>query len=62
LDKAGEVYRHWHPNRGTDFYDAILAATAMQFDGIIYTLNTKHYPVSDVAVKRAWVTSDFNSA
>ena len=31
---------------------------AMQFNGKIYTLNTKHYPMPDVAVKHAWVTSD----
>ena len=58
IDKAGELYRHWNPQCGIDVNDAILAATAIQFNGKIYTLNTKHYPMPDVAVKRAWVTSD----
>ena len=58
IDKAGELYRHWNPLRGTDVNNAILAATAIQSNGKIYTLNTKHYPMPDVAVKRAWVTSD----
>ena len=62
IDKAGELYRHWNPHCGTDVNDAILAATAIKFNGIIYTLNTKHYPMSDVAVKRAWVTSDSNKS
>lgn len=54
IDKAGELYRRWNPRNGTDINDAILAATAMQDSGKIYTLNAKHYPTSDVLVQRAW--------
>ncbi len=54
IDKAGEFYRQWNPRHGTDINDAILAATAMQANGRIYTLNTKHYPMPDVIVQRAW--------
>lgn len=54
IDKAGDLYRRWNPRCGTDVNDAILAATAIQTNGRIYTLNTKHYPMADVAVKRAW--------
>jgi predicted nucleic acid-binding protein len=54
IDKAGEIYRHWNPRAGTDVNDAILAAIAIQTGGKIYTLNTKHYPMPEVVVQRAW--------
>jgi predicted nucleic acid-binding protein len=54
IDTAGELYREWHPRHGTDINDAILAATVILSGGKIYTLNTKHYPMSKVAVQRAW--------
>lgn len=54
VDKAGELYRQWNPRYGTDVSDTILAATALQNGGCIYTLNTKHYPMPEVTVKRAW--------
>jgi predicted nucleic acid-binding protein len=54
IDKAGGLYRQWHPRHGLDINDAILAATALQIGGKIYTLNTKHYPMPEVAVQRAW--------
>ena len=54
IDKAGEFYRKWNPRIGTDVNDAILAATVLQTGGKIYTLNSKHYPMPEVAVQRAW--------
>ena len=54
IDKAGEFYRKWNPSNGTDVNDAILAATVLRTGGKIYTLNSKHYPMSEVAVLRAW--------
>jgi len=54
IDKAGEFYRKWNPRGGTDVNDAILAATVLQTGGTIYTLNSKHYPMSEVPVQRAW--------
>lgn len=56
VDKAGELYRQWNPRCGTDVNDTILTATAIQNGGCIYTLNTKHYPMPEVTVKRAWPT------
>ena len=56
IDTAGELYRKWNPHSGTDVNDAILAATAMHAGGKIYTLNSKHYPMSEVPVQRAWKT------
>jgi len=54
IDKAGEFYREWNPRSGTDVNDAILAATVLQTGGTIYTLNSKHYPMPEVPVQRAW--------
>ncbi len=54
IDKAGALYRYWNPRNGVDINDAILAATAMQHHGKIYTLNTRHYPIPEVVVQRAW--------
>jgi len=54
IDKAGEFYRKWNPRSGTDVNDAILAATVLQTGGKIYTLNSKRYPMPEVAVQLAW--------
>ena len=54
IDKAGEFYRKWNPHSGTDVNDAILAATVLQTGGKIYTLNSKHYPMPEITVQRAW--------
>jgi predicted nucleic acid-binding protein len=54
IDKAGKFYRKWNPRSGTDVNDAILAATVLQTGGKIYTLNSKHYPMPEVTVQRAW--------
>jgi predicted nucleic acid-binding protein len=54
IDKAGKFYRKWNPGSGTDVNDAILAATVLHTGGQIYTLNSKHYPMPEVTVQRAW--------
>ena len=54
VDAAGVLYRRWHASHGVDVNDAILAATAIQTGGRIFSLNTKHYPMPDVLVSRAW--------
>ena len=54
VDAAAELYRQWQPSHGLDVNDAILAATVMQTGGQIFCLNTKHYPMPDLLVKRAW--------
>ena len=54
IDKAGEFYHKWNPRSGTDVNDAILAATVLQTGGKIYTLNSKHYPMPEITVQRAW--------
>ena len=54
VDLAGGLYRQWHPNHDIDVNDAFLAATAMQTGGRIYTLNTKHFPMPEISVQKAW--------
>jgi len=54
VDVAAALYRKWHSSHGIDVNDAILVATTMQTGGRIYTLSSKHYPMSEVKVKKAW--------
>jgi predicted nucleic acid-binding protein len=54
IDHAATLYWKWHPSHGIDANDAILAATAIETGGKIFCLNTKHYPMPDVIVEKAW--------
>lgn len=54
IDNAASLYRQWHPSHGLDINDAILAATTMETGGQIFCLNTKHYPMQNVMVVKAW--------
>jgi hypothetical protein len=54
VDEAAELYRQWHPSHGLDVNDAILAATAARTGGQVFCLNKKHYPMTDLIVKKAW--------
>jgi hypothetical protein len=54
VDAAATLYRRWQPSHGLDINDAILAATVMQTGGQIFCLNTKHYPMPGLLVKKAW--------
>jgi predicted nucleic acid-binding protein len=54
VDTAGSLYRKWNPIHGVDINDAMLAAIAMRTGGVVYCLNTKHYPMPDVVVRKAW--------
>ena len=54
VDAAAALYRRWQPSHGLDINDAILAATVMQTGGQIFCLNTKHYPMPGLLVRKAW--------
>lgn len=54
IDTAGVLFRKWRPSHGIDVNDAILAATALETGGQVFTLNRKHYPMDEVVVKKAW--------
>ncbi len=54
VDAAAMLYRRWRPSHGLDINDAILAATVIQTGGQIFCLNTKHYPMSGLPIKKAW--------
>ena len=54
VDSGAILYRRWHPSHGVGVNDALLAATVMKTGGQIYCLNTKHYPMPDLLVKKAW--------
>ena len=51
VDIAGALYRKWNPGHGIDVNDALLAATVIQTGGRIYTLNTKHFPMSEINIQ-----------
>jgi predicted nucleic acid-binding protein len=54
IDIAAALYRRWQPSHSLGINDAILAATVMQTGGQIFCLNTKHYPMPNLLVKKAW--------
>jgi hypothetical protein len=54
VDKAATLYRRWHPSHGIDINDAMLAATVHASGGMIFCLNTKHYPMPEVMARKAW--------
>jgi hypothetical protein len=54
VDAAARLYRRWQPSHGLDINDAILAATMIQTGGQIFCLNTKHYPMPGLVVRKAW--------
>jgi predicted nucleic acid-binding protein len=54
VDLGGALYRKFNPSHGTDVNDALLAATVILTGGRLHTLNTKHYPMPDLTVRRAW--------
>lgn len=55
VDRAGALYRRWHPSHGIDPNDALLAATAIATGGRIFTLNEKNFPMPELLMSRAWM-------
>ncbi|MEM6560906.1 MAG: type II toxin-antitoxin system VapC family toxin [Planctomycetota bacterium] len=44
---GGLLKRRWQPSHGTGIEDALIAATALQHDLTLVTLNGKHFPMVD---------------
>ena len=54
VDRAGVLFRRWHPTHGMDVNDAFLAAMALESGGRIVTLNVKHFPDPGLNVLKGW--------
>jgi len=54
VDRAGEIYRQWHPSHSIDVNDALLAAMVLGQGASLYTLDMKHYPMSGLNVVKGW--------
>jgi predicted nucleic acid-binding protein len=46
--RAGDYLRHFHKSHSLALGDALIAATASQFDLVLWTRNRKHFPMKDV--------------
>jgi predicted nucleic acid-binding protein len=54
VDSAAKLYWKWRPGHKLDLHDVLLAATVMETGGTVFTLNKKHFPMTDIVVKKAW--------
>lgn len=55
IAKAAGIYTNkYRISHGINMADAIIAASAKHTDSKLYTLNTKHYPMSDIDVVRPY--------
>ncbi|MEW5921592.1 MAG: type II toxin-antitoxin system VapC family toxin [Bacillota bacterium] len=51
IARSAGIYMHkYRKSYGINMADAIIAASAKHTDAKLYTLNTKHYPMSDIEV------------
>ncbi len=46
--KAGEYLRSYRKSHGLQLADALIAATAFCQQAVLFTLNRRHYPMTDV--------------
>jgi hypothetical protein len=46
--KAGEYMKAYRASHAVEIADALVAATAHQYDTPLWTLNRKHYPMKDI--------------
>ena len=54
VDLGAKIYKKWNPSHGIDINDALLAASVDIHGGVIFTLNTKHFPMKNLYVKKAY--------
>lgn len=53
-ENAGRYLSKYRKSYGINMANAIIAATAKLADSKVYTLNTKHYPMTDIEVIRPY--------
>lgn len=51
---AGKYMNKYRKSHGINMADAIIAASAKHSDSKLYTLNIKHYPMSDIEVVKPY--------
>lgn len=49
-EKAGDYLSQYRKSHNTGLGDALLAATAWQYDLLLVTQNAKHYPMSEINI------------
>lgn len=54
VNDAGKLYQQWNASHGVRPNHAVLAATALQTDGCIFTMSLKYYPMPDLNMYKAW--------
>lgn len=51
---AGIYLNNYRKSHGINMADAIIAASAKHTNARLYTLNTKHYPMSDIEIVKPY--------
>ena len=54
VDMAATLYRQWGSSHGTNMNDAFLAATAIQTNSKLFTMNPGRYPMPNLDVEKGW--------
>ena len=53
-EAAGIYMSQYRKSHGVNVSDAIIAATAKETGAVLYTLNTKHYPMTDIIISKPY--------
>lgn len=51
-EQAGRYLAAYHRSHGVDIADALVAASARVYGATLFTLNVRHYPMTDLRVHR----------
>ncbi len=52
--RAGKLLSTFQRGHGLELGDALIAATAIEYDAILVTRNVKHYPMSEIKLLRPY--------
>ncbi len=53
-EAAGKYMNQFRKSHGVNIADAIIAATAKETEASLYTLNIKHYPMTDIIISKPY--------